>query len=558
MRSIILFLVLSAPLIADQRDQPVERIKDGEVVYLAQKTKNSTLVLDANSVYFSGALTAAGKGEGTLPSPELNQNKNFTHVTGWDSSEDEMRWHLWLSNKGKVSLQTWLEAAQGSSKAEMVFELSKGRDSKAITQTITPSDAKSAQPWKVGFNIQSPGKYTLTLKGKSGGAGEIGKLHRIQLTGEAVTDAALLRSRWRPGAVHAGSFSSSASKESPDLIVMEVRPRITTHSAYAPVTTPFGYYGSSFLPGGKIRGLNFSMWSFGRGKESPPLDKLSRLLAVGSPKAKFGGFSHEGTGVKVRGWDPWAGGERKTQRLALRREVQGRLTTYYGYFYDDAANEWKLYAVGRQPSKGKRERGLSVGAFVEVPGAAQRQRTGDISREVHYRGWAQTKGGSWRVLDTMAGPMRTKGIHNKQWAITADGWFSMSMGGMEHYSYPRQGQAAAALKLPNNDSKLPAFLSDAATSVLYQLPASVHSIKLTADGKLSFQINAKSPGDLTIYYGNEDGLVFPAKWKHKRIMKGVKPGKHQVQLDGAAHCRLFFANKDAQVWAFETTNAEER
>jgi hypothetical protein len=63
---------------------------------------------------------------------------------------------------------------------------------------------------------------------------------------------------------------------------------------YAPITTPFGYYGPTWLADGTVNaGFNFSLWSYGRGQEEPPIEQLSHLLAIGNRDATFGGFGHE-------------------------------------------------------------------------------------------------------------------------------------------------------------------------------------------------------------------------------------------------------------------------
>ena len=60
---------------------------------------------------------------------------------------------------------------------------------------------------------------------------------------------------------------------------------------YAPITTPFGYYGPTWQADGTVNaGFNFSLWSYGRGQEEPPVEQLSHLLAIGNRDATFGGF----------------------------------------------------------------------------------------------------------------------------------------------------------------------------------------------------------------------------------------------------------------------------
>ena len=71
---------------------------------------------------------------------------------------------------------------------------------------------------------------------------------------------------------------------------------------------------------------------------------MPHLLATGNPTAEFSGFGHEGSGVKLRGWEPFAH-HPKSVIQALRMEISPEFETYYGYFYDDRTDRWKLYTV---------------------------------------------------------------------------------------------------------------------------------------------------------------------------------------------------------------------
>ena len=79
-------------------------------------------------------------------------------------------------------------------------------------------------------------------------------------------------------------------------------------------------------------GSIFSLWSYGRGQAEPPIEQLSHLLAIGNRDATFGGFGHEGTGVKIRDWDPLTGHKGQRQVLALRVVPSETYDTYYSYF----------------------------------------------------------------------------------------------------------------------------------------------------------------------------------------------------------------------------------
>ncbi len=568
MKSITLLLATSitaaaAPTIqVGQTLSPIEWIQDGSSHYKGQKETKGMLILGPDQSYFTGRLSCFGKGPANTPSKELNQNKSFAGIGGWNSEAHEIRWHLWIIKPGKLNIKSFLDVGDAGSEISL-------RLGDQISQHVTTaSNGKTSQSWKADFTISKTGHHTLILRGKPKAptnpkGKKIAKILRLEATGSAVEGSSILRSRWRAGAIHAGQFTSSTMAKSgtpAEVIVMQVRPKLTTHGVYAPVTTPFGYYGSTFSPEGGIGGINFSMWSFGRGKDAPALDQQSRLLAVGSPQAQFSGFSHEGTGVKVRGWNPWKGKKVKIQTLGLRIERGEKTSTFYGYFLDPDTSEWKLYAVGRKPNKGRKpSNGLGVGAFVEVPGRAETQRTGDNPREVHYRGWSRGKDGKWHTFDGMGGPGRTHGNFNKKWGQTKDGWFTMSMGGMAHYEYNKEG----GLKLDQPSNQLPPFLKGDAVKPLYQIPSTVAIHPATSLSKTSaeinFRISCEGKGKATLYWGKKDALVSPKHWEKSVSLQNIAKGKHSHKLEGLSpnseyYYRVLFENEDGGVWSFESGN----
>jgi hypothetical protein len=556
-----------------QQQTPVEWFKGGvdetgaDYYYAGQKETGERIVLTPNECYFSGGrLRCFGDGPRDLPEPAMNGTKSFTEVGEWNDQADQMRWHIWCQQKGIVNVTAHIAVDAANKGGKVSVQM----DDLALTCTTSPSDGKSApQPWKIDFRVGAPGYHAITLQGVPIAAEkEIGRLLRIDLTGPAIKNASVLRSRWRPAAIHAGKFTNSemvSAGENTSLWVMEMRPTLDRFSVYAPVTTPFGYFGSTFSPNGSLGGVNFSMWSYGRGKEEPPLIQQSRLLAVGSAQAIFSGFGHEGTGVKVRGWNPYEGLKLKKQALALRVEWGDEFSTYYGYFLDPLTHDWRLYAVGRKPAKSKRanksSRSLSPGSFVEVPGPPDRQRTGDAPREVHFRGWSEDSSGKWRRMDTMNGPSKTKGIFNKIWRSTEDGWFSMLMGGMKHYKF---AGTHGPTVLPDNfrDEPLPDFLDKGKTTVFRSLPAEVTLLKVAeiTDSRVRIPFDIRSGerhGNVQIFWGTEDCLTFADRWKNSTDKEDIKVGRGHVDLtglkpDSSYSYRVLFRDANCQVWSFES------
>ena len=177
--------------------------------------------------------------------------------------------------------------------------------------------------------------------------------------------------------------------------------------------------------------MNFSMWSFGRGQEAPPLHQFSHIIAIGHPDGQFGGFDHEGTGAKVRGWNPYAPEAYRTQTLALRLVPGDPYDTYYGYYLDPEGGDWRLFAAGRRFNDGRPNENLTAGAFVEVAGPPQRQRTGQWERKMSYRGWYRDLNGDWHTIDTQQ-INGSEDFINKRWGMTGDQHW-MTMGGLYHW-----------------------------------------------------------------------------------------------------------------------------
>ena len=72
----------------------------------------------------------------------------------------------------------------------------------------------------------------------------------------------------------------------------------------------------------------------------PPVFAMPHLLATGNPAAEFSGFGHEGSGVKIRNWEPyWRNPKSVIQ--ALRVETKDGFDTFYGYLFDEEKKSWE-------------------------------------------------------------------------------------------------------------------------------------------------------------------------------------------------------------------------
>src|SRR5262249_35730512 len=158
-----------------------------------------------------------------------------------------------------------------------VWTIKVGEQSQRLN--VTANDGSSPQPATLTFNLKQPGKVTFAIDCTTNPPPAQTRIAFIRLEGSAIDKASLLRARWRPSAAH-GLFYAPGSCPAPNMWVFETVDVGKTGS-YSPLTTPFGYFGLVFKPGGRITpgtGFNFSMWIAGRSATSaPPLERMSRL-----------------------------------------------------------------------------------------------------------------------------------------------------------------------------------------------------------------------------------------------------------------------------------------
>ncbi|MCP5559585.1 MAG: DUF3472 domain-containing protein [Verrucomicrobiaceae bacterium] len=513
--------------------QTVDVVKIGaengvDEVVMVQTAREGKLALLPEHCFFSGADGAKLTGEqpGT---DELNGSKRWSRIEGLRSPDQRIVFPLWLRANGEVT---------GKINGSGRFNVQLGEAQTAASGTFVFKSAKE-------------GRVDLVLS--PNGAASI---ESVELSGPGVVGAQLLRARWRPAAIHAGFTSSKLGGAKSRLWVMEVRPIFGEKDFYSPITTPFGYFGSTFNADHTSGGINFSMWSFQAGAPEPPLPQLSHLLAVGSPQASFGGFDHEGTGVKLRDWNPYEGQKIESTALALRVEPGKPYDTYTGWFLDQKTRQWRLYASGRKWSEKRSVENLLPGCFVEVPGPPHIQRSGHIPRAADIRGWCRDENGKWHTLDTMNG---SKADANREqtnclWTRSNDGWFRMAMGGMVHYRYPQ----GVDVTVPET-KVLPDFMSPAALAAL-ETPPTVLTIKRIArvgtrvHVELDLQTVAKDRSKARVFFGSEDGLTFEKRWKGSRDLGEIAPGTQRIAFDGAptsGSCRILVTNDTGSYFTAE-------
>ena len=541
-----------------------------------QPAQNGKLILTASNGFFDNGICRAD-GESSLPKVGDDEliKPNFAYLDQWKKTDGTIRWHLWLPKAGTVHLSFNMRVSRSEADSDLTVSLA----GKSQTVTTVQSSPDAPQPWNLSFDISEPGEHTVSLSATNirDGRSGVGQLHTIDLFGTAIADSQLLRARWRPAAVHGGYSCSSLTQSR--TWVMTTR-SMCDFSSYSPITTPFGYYGTSFEADRRTAGgFNFSMWAAGAGKKVPPLQQMPHLLAVGSPQAEFSGFGHEGSGVKLRGWMPMP--DRPLLCVqALRVESDGNYDTYYGYFWDHPTQQWKLYAVGRKWNGGKAKTNLSPGSFCEIPGPPQVQRSGDLVREVRRRGWHLGDDDKWYAMDRFN--CRSKGPANKFWYTTAEGEFAMGTGGMRYYEF-KQPSAQDQQQSP------PEFLTPDATRQLYQLPADIREASTINVTSTSATINlslaeAGTNTRVEVHYGETDCLTFTKRqlhgterksavsqstqaddrsWSYSTESQPLKDGNNQVVLtelkpSTTYYYRALITNDDGKVWTFQTQSFRTR
>ena len=547
------------------------------VSYLVELAKGGKLILDANNGFFD---KQSFRAEGKHAVPQSDEDlisSHFTHlVASSRESAGEARWHIWCPNTGPIHVELYFNVP--GEEAGKKWQLEFG-DQQSVVRANT-SGAGLPQKSRVEFSIKVPGKHTLSLRSIDHGSTNT-EIHSIYLTGNSIETASLLRARWRPAAIHTQYHSSTCPTTT--MWVFESQSDADVPS-YSPMTTRFGYYGASFAADRRAAGnMNFSMWAAGRkAKSAPPLDQMPHLLATGNPEAEFSGFGHEGSGVKIRNWEPLSHHPRSIIQ-ALRVETADGYDTYSGYFFDERVDRWVLYAIGRKPVETRRgqRRGnepttLRPASFCEIPGPPAAERTGDRLRQIRRRGWFYGNDKRWHSVDRQTTKVRPSDPPTNKFIKAADGWFMMATGGMEMF----EGTTEVHLEQPSQD--FPAYLGPKYTAQLFELPVEFGPSRATQvsrnDAVINYELKQSGPNaKATLCYGPADCLTFIQRELHGTERKGVsrsilskdrvwasatepqavRNGKNEFRLKNLKpwtmyYYRLYVINKAGKSWDFKS------
>ncbi|MGC6426704.1 MAG: DUF3472 domain-containing protein [Akkermansiaceae bacterium] len=400
------------------------------------------------------------------------------------------RWYLFLEEPGYLEL-----TLRG-----------KGRWKVSISKTST--DLLPNQPTTL---LVPAGQQTLHLSHIS--VPEVSSLSEINIS-KAPPKTRLLRARWRPAAAH-NRYQSSRAKN-PTIWVFESQ-NAGQGAHYSPMTTNFGYFGAPFNAEGRAAGgVNFSMWAANqKSKSLPPISQMPHLLATGNPEAEFSGFGHEGSGVKIRGWEPYAH-HPKSVIQALRMEVDDTFETYHGYLFNEKTQNWQLFAVGRRALKKNKPPQLKATSFCEIPGPPHIERTGDIVRKIRRRGWFYGNDKNWHQADSSQFTSRKERI-NKLHTVDKNGWFLLGTGGFD-FIHP-----TPIVTTPKTHDT-PIYLQPDKTAQLFNLPVSFKTRQAqtkSTSGKISYTLAPVKEATATLYYGEVDCLTFAPRKLHRTEKKGL-------------------------------------
>lgn len=602
-------IVLDPPVVIE--GLPAAGVKSA-IRYQAQPAKAGKIDLTATNGFFDRCFEALGQ-QPKIPGDDPFIGSSFEYLGRLSEQvKGTARWHLWCPEAGEIKATFFMQVPAGE--ADHPWTIKVGGDTQTLQ--VEANDGQTPQKQTLSFTVKQPGKVTFAIDCTATPPPAATRIYYVRLEGSAIVKASLLRTRWRPAAVH-GRYFPSGTCPAPALWVFETMDVGKTGS-YSPLTTPFGYFGTSFMNGGKIpagAGFNFSIWIANRnGTEAPPIEKMARLIGTDIPDAQYSTFGGEGTGVKFRGGAYKQATDRTIQALRVELGEDG-LQTYYGYFYDELEKRWKLYASAQCPSR-KNANGLlgSTGSFCEIPGPPNRERSGDLVREIKRRGWFYGSDQKWyraqignlpdeadldEAAVAEAAPAAKKPRAKRQAPAAAapetasskrvyykpdyatEGWMGMATGGIETYLGNAAVNEKPAVKkgvpVPQPD-----YLAPEKVAQLFDLPVIFGAAKvseLAADhATIEYEIKKTGPNSKAIlYYGTIDSLTYPAKkvdkgspveidmfrpertWQAATPEQEVKAGMNAFKLSGLKpgttyYYRLFVQHDEGKSWDYVSGN----
>ncbi len=573
-------------------------ISNPDIRYKAQPAKAGKIDLTPNNGFFDRCFEA-GDQQQAMPGDEGLISCSFGFLRRLSNGiPGTARWYLWCAEAGEIKATFFIQIPSGTT--HRAWTVTAGDEKQTLT--VQPDDGQSPQEQALTFAVKQSGKITFAIDCTTNPPAAETRIYSVRLEGSAITKASLLRTRWRPSAVHVHYYAPT-NCPAPRMWVFETEDVGKTGS-YSPLTTPFGYFGTSFKQGGVIpagAGFNFSMWIAGReATHAPPIEKMARLIGTDIPDAEFSTFGGEGTGVKFRAGAYQHETPRTIQALRIEATPDGT-RTYFGYFYDEAQKRWMLFASAQEPEKRKNMGGLlgSTGSFCEIPGPPDRERSGDLVREIKRRGWFLGSDQTWYRAQLGDGTSRVRkkdgdapsisderSYYMKDYA--SEGWMGMATGGMECYEI---GSDSREMPAAHDGAKpaMPEYLSSEKTAQLFELPVRFGESRASAissdHATIDCEIKKTGPNSKGIlYYGTVDCLTYPPKnvskgsaveidmyrpertWQSATPAQTITTGTNTFKLAGLKggttyYLRLFVAHDAGKSWDYQSgrfTTAEPK
>lgn len=524
----------------------------GNPTYYKVQNSDKYLYLGPNEVFFNpaGGLRLTGKTNNSTQT--LNGNNEYSRIKNWKSVSHSLEWGFFTTVHAPFKGTFFLDGINADVGTELLFSVDE-----SFNQLITITQEMIDQNYfTVDFPALNEGPHLMkvTLKKRSNTNGT--KVKNFRLEGEGIQNSYVLRERWRPSALYS-AWSSSKTGKDVQAWIMELSSD-SPMGHFSPLTTEFGYFGPIFKKNGIAHEINMSIWNSSNNSQ---VWQKSHLLGVGHPTAKFGSWSHEGTGVKVRNWSIFKNNESKKYVLGLRYKNDPPYRTFYGYFWDEIKEEWTLYSVGRVYN-GKELTRLKNTAFVEVPGPSDRQRTGQVPRKVEYRGWVRNSNGEWNDLDKQTIGKTSKILNHKR-GLTEDGErFYASTGGFKNYS-PRDTKIVIK---KDEILERPLYMDEEKLKAFDELPfvPGPISASLNSNGTLSVTFKTRTPNacKVTICYGSSNAVTNIENWEHTAtfdLPAGQAEEEKTLQISNvqsAKFVRILVQDENAQMWTFRTLNVE--
>ena len=236
-------LVLDPPVIMDVLSKNGAK---SEIRYQGQAAKGGKIDLTATNGFFDRCFEALDP-QAAIPGDEGLITGSYGYLgTLSDTVPGTARWHLWCAEAGEIKATFFMQVPAGETSHPWVIKV--GDEKQSLK--VNASDGQSPQEQTLAFIVKQAGRVTFAIDCSNTPPPAKTRIDFIRLEGSAIHKASLLRVRWRPAAVHVHYFAPENCPTA-KMWVFETTDVAKTGS-YSPLTTPFGYFGTSFKSGGRI------------------------------------------------------------------------------------------------------------------------------------------------------------------------------------------------------------------------------------------------------------------------------------------------------------------